>query len=105
MDPIFYKSLFELLGTLVLVLLGDGVCAGVSLNKTSLTLDKGKMITLSATVKPSNATDKTVTWTSYDSSIATVTSAGVVKGIAPGTTTIRAKTKDGGYTADRKSVV
>ncbi len=34
MDPIFYKSLFELLGTLVLVLLGDGVCAGVSLNKS-----------------------------------------------------------------------
>ena len=37
MNPIFYKSLFELIGTLVLVLLGDGVCAATSLNKSKAT--------------------------------------------------------------------
>ncbi|MBO4548067.1 MAG: Ig domain-containing protein, partial [Abditibacteriota bacterium] len=75
---------------------------GVSLNKTSLTLSKGSTETLKATVTPSNATDKTVTWMSYDTSIATVTSAGVVKGVKAGTTTIRAKTKDGGFTVKCK---
>ncbi|MBR4749397.1 MAG: Ig-like domain-containing protein [Abditibacteriota bacterium] len=75
---------------------------GVKINKTSVSLEKGKTLTLTATVAPSNATDKTVTWTSYDTSIATVTSAGVVKGVKAGTTTIRAKTKDGGFTVKCK---
>ena len=44
---------------------------GVSLNKTSLTLTEGSSETLSASVSPDNATDKTVTWTTNKSSVAT----------------------------------
>ena len=75
---------------------------GVALSKTSVTLDKGKTVTLKATVAPDGATNKNVTWTSYDTSVATVTAEGVVKGVKPGSTTIRVKTKDGGFTAKCK---
>ena len=62
----------------------------VSLNKTELILEKGKSETLTATVSPSNATDKTVTWTTSDASVATVEN-GVVRAIKVGTATITAK--------------
>ncbi len=78
---------------------------GVSLNKTKATLEKGKNVTLKATVTPSDAANKAVTWTSYDKAVATVDANGKVKGVAPGTTTIRAKTKDGGFTAKCKVTV
>ena len=61
----------------------------ISLNKESLTLLVGETSTLTATVLPEDATDKTVTWTSYDDRIATVEK-GVVKGIAFGKTIISA---------------
>ena len=72
---------------------------GVSVSPTTLTLEKGKTSTLTATVTPSNATDKTVTWSSSNTSVATVTSAGVVKGVAAGSATITATTNDGGKKA------
>ncbi len=75
---------------------------GVTLNKTSLTLEKGASETLTATVTPSGASDKRVTWVSYDETIATVSSSGKVKAVSPGTTTVRAKTRDGGFTAKCK---
>ena len=75
---------------------------GVALDRTSITLTVGQSYTLTATVKPSGASDKRVTWLSYDESIATVDSAGKVKGVAPGSTTVRVKTKDGGFTAKCK---
>ena len=62
----------------------------VSLDKTSLEMTEGEEITLAATVKPDNATDKTVTWTSSNDDIATVKD-GKVKGIKTGTATITAK--------------
>lgn len=58
----------------------------------------GKSLTLSPTIKPSDATNKDIKWTSNDSSIATVTN-GKVTGIAEGSTTITATTVDGGYSA------
>ncbi len=61
----------------------------VTLNKDELTLDVGASETLTATVKPDNATDKTVTWSSSDPSIATVKD-GVVTGVKAGTATITA---------------
>ena len=67
---------------------------GISLDKTSATVNKGSNITLTATVTPSNATNKTVTWTSSNTSVATV-SGGVVKAVAAGTATITAKTSNG----------
>ncbi|MBP5274055.1 MAG: Ig-like domain-containing protein [Abditibacteriota bacterium] len=78
---------------------------GIALNKLSVTVNKGSSVTLKATVSPSDATDKTVTWISYDTAIATVDGNGRVKGIKPGSTTVRAKTKDGGYTAKCKVTV
>lgn len=62
---------------------------GVSLNKTEVSLYIGETFQLEATVSPSNATDKAVTWSSSDSGVATV-SGGTVKAMAKGTATITA---------------
>ena len=73
---------------------------GVSLNKTSLNFDEiGKSETLIATISPSTASNKSVTWTSGNTSVATVDQAGKVKAIAKGTALITVTTVDGGYTA------
>ncbi len=72
---------------------------GVSLDKTELSLTVGGTETLTATVAPDNATDKTVTWTSSDSAVATVDQNGVVTAVARGTAVITATTADGGKTA------
>lgn len=61
-------------------------------------LKEAESIQLKATVYPTNATDKTIVWTSADESIARVSSEGVITGVAPGRTTITAKTNDGGLT-------
>ncbi|MCQ2288181.1 MAG: Ig-like domain-containing protein [Muribaculaceae bacterium] len=68
---------------------------GISLSKTSLTLEKGSTSTLTATVSPTDATNKNVTWTSSNTSVATVSSTGVVTAIRPGSATITATTTDG----------
>lgn len=62
----------------------------VSLSQTTLTLDEGHTATLVATVAPTNATDKTVTWTSSNAAVATVSSTGLVTAIKEGTTTVKA---------------
>lgn len=67
----------------------------IKINKTSATLKKGKSLTLKATVSPSNANNKAVTWTSSNKKVATVTSKGVVKAVGNGTATITVKAKDG----------
>lgn len=64
--------------------------SGLSLNKTSLSLVTGGTETLSATVTPSNATNKTVTWSSSNTSVATVSN-GKVTAVGAGTATITAK--------------
>jgi len=68
---------------------------GVSLNKTSLSLTVGESQSLSATVSPSNASDKSVSWKSSDTSVATVDGSGNVKAVKAGTATITVTTKDG----------
>ncbi len=78
---------------------------GVSLNKTKLKLSMGASEQLVAEVKPSTATNKAVKWSSDDTSIATVSSSGVVKGVKAGTTKIRVKTKDGSFSAKCKVTV
>ena len=72
---------------------------GVSLNKTTLSLNVGEKATLTATVHPLNATNKAVTWSSNDSAVASVSSSGVVTAIAAGTAIITVTTKDGSKTA------
>ncbi|MBQ8070492.1 MAG: Ig-like domain-containing protein [Bacteroidales bacterium] len=65
----------------------------ITLDRTSLELKEGESATLTATVKPDNATDKTVTWTSSDPSIARV-SEGKVLAISEGSATITASSGD-----------
>ncbi len=67
----------------------------VKLNKTALTLNRGRSFTLKATLAPSDAYNKKVTWKSGNTAVATVTSAGVVKGVKKGTVTITATAADG----------
>ena len=71
---------------------------GVTLDKETASVNVGETVTLTATVAPENAADKTVSWTSTDENVATVAD-GVVSGVAAGTATITATTKDGGFTA------
>ena len=70
----------------------------VSLDTNSASVKVGKTITLVATVNPSNATNKNVTWTSSATSVASVSSAGVVTGVAAGSATITVNTADGNKT-------
>ena len=72
---------------------------GVSLSKTSMTLTEGESDQLEATISPSNATDKTVNWTSSNTSVATVASDGTITAKAAGTATITVKSEDQGKTA------
>lgn len=67
----------------------------VKLNKSSATLSKGKTLALSATVSPSNTTNKTVKWKSSNTKVATVDSKGKVKAVGAGTVKITATTTNG----------
>jgi len=71
---------------------------GVTLNETSHSLNVGDTETLIATVLPTNATNKNVTWSSSDTAVATV-SDGVITAVAPGEAVITVKTADGNKTA------
>ena len=63
----------------------------VTLNRSSLTLDVGDTYNLSVTICPTNATNKSVTWSSSNKSVATVSSSGKITAKKAGTTTITAK--------------
>ena len=65
--------------------------ASVTLNKSELNLKKGESETLVATVNPADATDKTVTWSSSDATIASVNQNGLVTALKSGNVTITAK--------------
>ena len=68
--------------------------SSVSLDKTSVSLNVGESVTLAATVKPDNATNKTVSWSSSNASVASVDASGKVSAVAEGTATITAKAGD-----------
>ena len=72
---------------------------GISLNKTTMSLAAGESEYLYATISPSNATDKSVSWTSSNTAIATVSSSGYVTAKAVGSAEITATTTDGGKKA------
>ena len=71
----------------------------VTLNKTEAIIEKGKTTTLKATLTPTTLEDMSVTWTSSDKSIATVTSKGKVKGVGYGTATITCTSNATGVSA------
>ena len=67
----------------------------ITLSPSSLSLKKGAPQTLTATVSPSDATNKDVTWSSSNTAVATVNSNGQVTAVATGTCTITCTAKDG----------
>lgn len=66
----------------------------VELNKTTLALVKEESETLVATIKPDNATNKTIAWSSSNSDVATVDASGKVTAVGSGNATITAKVGD-----------
>jgi len=71
---------------------------GVSLDKNTDSIEIGETSLLTATITPSNATDKSVSWSSSNTSVATVNSSGLVTAVAQGTAIITVVTTDGGFT-------
>lgn len=87
-DVVYYKG-------------NDGIhVTDVTLNETSLSIDRfvTLTVTLTATISPNNATNKAVTWTTSDATIATVSN-GVVTALKAGTVTITVTSLDGGISA------
>ena len=79
--------------------------SGITLSQTSLTMTlKGQTASLTATVTPDNAANKNITWSSSDSSIATVNASGTVTAIANGTADITATAADGSGVSAKCSV-
>lgn len=68
------------------------VPTSITLNKTSGSIAVGETVSLEANLKPENVTDKSITWSSNKTSVATVNSSGVVTGVGEGSATITAKT-------------
>ena len=72
---------------------------GISLDKTSVELEKGKAIVLRATVTPANATNKRVIWISSDEDVISVDTTGIVEGLEEGEADVIAVTSDGKHEA------
>ncbi len=75
---------------------------GVSVSKKKYTISSGTMLTMTANVKPSSASNKRVSWTSEDPTIATIIDpiAGIIEAKEAGITKLIATTDDGAYTAE-----
>lgn len=76
----------------------------ITLNTTSISLDVGDATALTATISPSNATNKSVTWSTSNSTVATVDNNGGVTAKGPGTATIYAAANDGSGKSDSCTV-
>ena len=77
----------------------DSHVSGVSLNETSLDVPIGQTVKLEVSITPSDAVDKSVTWSSSDNSVATVTDEGLITAIKKGVAVITVTTNDGNYQA------
>ena len=78
---------------------------GVSLDYSTLSIWEGDTRQLFATISPSNAENKNVTWSTSNSSVASISSSGVVTGRKDGTATVTVTTADGKKTASCKVIV
>jgi transglutaminase/protease-like cytokinesis protein 3 len=81
------------------VMLGGTPPSGVTLDQNIANIKVGSTVQLTATVAPFDATDKSVTWSSSDTSVATVDSNGLVTVVGPGTATITVSTLFGNIVA------
>ncbi|MDR1171868.1 MAG: Ig-like domain-containing protein [Bacteroidales bacterium] len=73
--------------------------SGITLSKTSGTIETGNTLQLTANISPYNAKNRKATWTSSNPAIARVDNLGAVTAVAPGKTIITVKTEDGNRTA------
>ena len=71
----------------------------VSMSPTSANINIGATQQLTTTISPTNAANQNVTWSSSNTTVATVNGSGLVTGISAGTATITATTQDGNKTA------
>ncbi len=71
---------------------------GISVSPKTLKVEAGSSKNLTVNFVPEETTNRKVTWTSSDTSVATVSSSGQVTGVAKGTATITATYVDGGFT-------
>jgi uncharacterized protein YjdB len=96
-----YSSQYNRVGIVHLTVVeeaqGDEPVTGVTVSPKTASVSTGGTTKLTATVAPSNAKNKNVTWTSSNNSVATVSN-GTVTGVTAGTATITATTVDGGFT-------
>ena len=86
----------------------EGVPKSITLNKTEATLEiegSGSSLQLTASILPDDVKDKSVTWTSSNNKVATVSSTGLVTAVGSGTAFITARTNLGGKTATCKVIV
>ncbi len=74
---------------------GDIPVTSISLDKTSLTLKEEETYKLTATINPSDATDKTITWSSSKTSFVSVSDEGLVTALSEGSSTITATSSNG----------
>ncbi|MBT9776939.1 hypothetical protein GPL15_10525 [Clostridium sp. MCC353] len=102
------KASFTLSGTMTVaaayesIPAGAAAVTGVRLNQANLSLYSNttpNTATLTATVSPADAADKTMTWASGNTAVATVDQSGKVTAVGNGTAAITVTTTDGGYTA------
>ncbi len=75
----------------------DIAVTGVNIDQNNQAIDKGNEVQLSATVEPSNASNKNIRWESDNINIATVSSSGLVTGVNIGEAEIKVITEDGNY--------
>ncbi|MCL2107163.1 MAG: Ig-like domain-containing protein, partial [Oscillospiraceae bacterium] len=78
---------------------GTEAVTGVTLNFPGLSQNKGATYPLQATVLPINASNKNVSWSSSDTSVATVSENGLVSFVGGGSCVVTVTTQDGGFTA------
>lgn len=83
----------------VTVTAGSVAVVGVTLDRLELTLAAGEQRTLTASIVPSNAANKKVTWSSAPTAVATVDANGTVTAVKTGTAEVTATTEEGGKTA------
>jgi uncharacterized protein YjdB len=78
---------------------------GITVTPSTASIEVGGTQLLTSTVSPSNATNKSVMWSTSNSSVATVNSSGLVTAMAAGSATITARTQDGSFTASSNITV
>ena len=71
------------------------LCAELKISATSVSVQEGSQTSITAKIRPNDAKNKTLSWSSADPSIASVSTEGKVTGVKPGNTTITVSTTDG----------